>query len=75
MAAFEKLLVDYNLGQKGDVVLIQRCIRSGSREQDEQTTSADMRKMVGEINSKFSTQTSTDGARSSSLGTGEIYYF
>ena len=25
MAAFDKLLVDYNLGEKGAVVLIQRC--------------------------------------------------
>ena len=33
-----------------------RCIRSGSREQDEQTTSADMRKMVNEINGKFSSK-------------------
>lgn len=52
LAAMEKLMTDYS-NVAGGVVLIQKMIRTGAREGDEETTSADMRAMVESINSKF----------------------
>lgn len=46
----------------GGVVLVQRCIRGGSRPGDEETTSADLRKMVADINNKYAGSTLADAA-------------
>jgi trehalose 6-phosphate synthase/phosphatase len=54
MAAFEKFISDYGVADKGAVVLVQKCIRQGSRMEDEETTSNDMKRMVTAINSKYS---------------------
>ena len=55
LAAFDKLLADYrSTGTK--VVLIQRCLRSGGREGDEETTSSDMRKIVADLNLRYNTE-------------------
>lgn len=54
LLAFDKLAADYvSSPERGGLVLIQRCIRQGSRMEDEETTSADIRKMVTEINAKY----------------------
>jgi trehalose 6-phosphate synthase/phosphatase len=49
-AAFEKFIADYGAS---NVVLLQRCIRQGSRPEDEETTSADCKKMVADLNAKY----------------------
>lgn len=54
MAGYEKLLSDYSSTEKSSVVLIQRSICQGSRPEDEETTSNDTKKMVQDINSKYS---------------------
>lgn len=59
MAGFEKLLADYNAIEKGGIVLIQRCIKQGSRIADEETTSSDMKKFVADLNSKYSDKCGT----------------
>jgi len=52
LAAFDKLLSDYsNSGDK--VVLIQKNLRSSSRVGDEQTTSADMSRLVSDLNVRY----------------------
>eukprot|EP01040_Poterioochromonas_malhamensis_P001718 gene1718-1823_t len=51
--AMEKLLSEYNLAEKGGIVLIQRGIRQGSRLEDEETTSADVHKLVNSLNQKY----------------------
>jgi len=53
LAAMDKLLTDYSNTTSGGVVLVQRCLRPGVREQDEETTSVDVRKMVDMLNTKF----------------------
>jgi trehalose-6-phosphate synthase len=53
LAAFDKMLSDSSWGRKGNVVLIQKCIRSSTRPGDEETTSNDLRKMVADINGKY----------------------
>jgi trehalose-6-phosphate synthase len=54
LAAFDKLLSDSNWGRKGNIVLIQKCLRGNTRPGDEETTSADLRKMASDINAKYS---------------------
>lgn len=53
LAAFDKLLSDSSWGRKGNIVLIQKCLRNNTRPGDEETTSADLRKMVADINVKY----------------------
>lgn len=53
LAAFDKLLSDSSYGRRGNIVLIQKCLRGGTRPGDEETTSADLRKMVADINGKY----------------------
>ena len=55
LAAFDKMLADNGGAKKGDIVLIQKCILTGNRPGDEQTTAADLRKMVNDINGKYTT--------------------
>lgn len=57
LAAFDKLLSDSSYGRKGNIVLIQKCIRSSTRPGDEETTSSDLRKMVADINGKYAAST------------------
>eukprot|EP01039_Chlorochromonas_danica_P010042 gene10042-11113_t len=54
MAAFEKYLTDSGTTERAGVVLVQRAVRQGSRPEDEETTSSDVRKMVTHINAKYS---------------------
>lgn len=53
LAAYEKFLTDYPR-EASKVVLIQKMIRSSSRQGDEETTHSDMMEMVNRINEKFS---------------------
>ena len=53
LAAFDKMLSDSSWGRKGNIVLIQKCLRGGTRPGDEETTSNDVRKMVADINAKY----------------------
>ncbi len=52
-AAFDKMLSDSSWGRRGNVVLIQKCLRNNTRPGDEETTSNDLRKMVADINGKY----------------------
>ncbi len=53
LAAFDKLLSDRGSGK---VVLLQRCLRPGTRLGDEETTSTDLRKMVHDMNLRYNTE-------------------
>lgn len=53
LAAFDKMLSDSSWGRRGNVVLVQKCIRGNTRPGDEETTAADLRKMVADINGKY----------------------
>jgi trehalose 6-phosphate synthase/phosphatase len=53
LAAYEKFLTD-NPKEVNKTVLIQKMVRSSSRQGDEMTTSVDMKEMVERINGKFS---------------------
>jgi trehalose-6-phosphate synthase len=64
-AAFDKMLSDSSWGKRGNVVLLQRCIRGGSRPGDEETTASDLRKMVDDINGKYVTSAAAALARMS----------
>lgn len=44
-------------------MLIQRCVRGGSRPGDEETTSNDVQKIVNDINSKYATSAAANAAR------------
>mmetsp|Transcript_30642 Transcript_30642/g.51813 ORF Transcript_30642/g.51813 Transcript_30642/m.51813 type:complete len:1299 (+) Transcript_30642:113-4009(+) len=66
LAAFDKLLADSSWGKRGNIVLVQRCVRGGSRAGDEQTTSNDLQKMVADINHKYVTSAAAVASRLSS---------
>mmetsp|Transcript_44982 Transcript_44982/g.140907 ORF Transcript_44982/g.140907 Transcript_44982/m.140907 type:complete len:1068 (-) Transcript_44982:2259-5462(-) len=51
LLAFEKLMDDYPLWSD-KVVLVQRCVKSGSRPGDEEYTSNELRELVARINGK-----------------------
>ena len=53
LAAFDKMLSDSSWGRRGNVVLVQKCIRNNTRPGDEETTANDLRKMVADINGKY----------------------
>ena len=55
LAAFDKMLADNGGAKKGDIVLIQKSILTGNRPGDKQTTATDVRKVVNDINGKYTT--------------------
>lgn len=62
LAAFEKYLADHTNASKEvpvQVVLIQKSIRQGSRLEDEETTSQDLRAMARSINQKYALRGNT----------------
>jgi len=67
-AAFDKMLSDSSWGRRGNVVLIQKCLRNNTRPGDEETTSNDLRKMVADINGKYAVQQQGHHERQGSNG-------
>ncbi|KAJ1440890.1 hypothetical protein B484DRAFT_391004 [Ochromonadaceae sp. CCMP2298] len=63
LAAFDKMLSDSSWGKRGNIVLLQRVVRTGSRPGDEATTASDLRKMVDDINGKYVTSAAASAAR------------
>ena len=56
--AFEKFLLDDPKNAR-NVVLVQKCIRSGSRMEDEMCTSSELQSIAAAINNKFTKRLST----------------
>lgn len=52
LLAFERLLTEYEC-YRDTVVMVQRALLSGSRQEDEDATSAEVRELVARVNSKF----------------------
>jgi trehalose-6-phosphate synthase len=52
LLAFERLLTEYEC-YRDRVVMVQRSLLSGSRAEDEEATSGEVRELVARVNSKF----------------------
>lgn len=68
LLAFERLLTEYEC-YRDRVVMVQRALLSGSRAEDEEATSAEVRELVARVNSKFGPVIDYQELRASQLPT------
>ncbi len=66
LLAFERLLTEYEC-YRDKVVMVQRSLLSGSRAEDEEATSAEVRELVARVNSKFGPVIDYEELRASQL--------